>query len=68
MAGPVQRVHIMIELNVDNLKKVVKDILDEWSGICHLYNIVHDFAEMYTGRNAWQDKRIMVKNGKMKGP
>ncbi|XP_062570330.1 mediator of RNA polymerase II transcription subunit 14-like isoform X3 [Saccostrea cucullata] len=46
--GPVQRVHIMMELNIDNLKKVVKDILDEWAGICHLYSIVHDFAEMYT--------------------
>lgn len=47
--GPVQRVHIMMELNIDNLKKVVKDILDEWAGICHLYSIVHEFAQMYSG-------------------
>lgn len=46
--GPVQRVHIMMELNIDNLKKVVKDILDEWAGICHLYSIVHEFAQMYS--------------------
>lgn len=41
----------MMELNIDNLKKVVKDILDEWAGICHLYSVVHEFAEMYTGIN-----------------
>lgn len=39
----------MMELNIDNLKKVVKDILDEWAGICHLYSIVHEFAQMYSG-------------------
>lgn len=39
----------MMELNIDNLKKVVKDILDEWAGICHLYSIVDEFAQMYSG-------------------
>ncbi|KAK3096722.1 hypothetical protein FSP39_002661 [Pinctada imbricata] len=45
--GSVIRVHYMFELNIDNLKKVVKDILDEWSSICHLYSLVDEFAVIY---------------------
>ncbi|XP_060079924.1 mediator of RNA polymerase II transcription subunit 14-like [Ylistrum balloti] len=51
-SGSVQRVIFMHELNLDNLKKVVKEVIDEWYSICHLYSLVAEFAEIYNDQRS----------------
>lgn len=48
--GPIQRVTYMCELKSEDSKKVVQNILDEWTATANLYNLVKDFSLVYNGR------------------
>ncbi|GFO03550.1 mediator of RNA polymerase ii transcription subunit 14 [Plakobranchus ocellatus] len=46
-SGPSQRVCLVLEMNGENVKKTVSDLLDEWSAIAYLFGAVQRFAESY---------------------
>ena len=46
-SGPIQRVTYMYELKSEDSKKVVQQILDEWTAITHLFSLVNDFSVIY---------------------
>jgi hypothetical protein len=48
--GPIQRVTYMYELKSEDSKKVVQQILDEWTAITHLFSLVNDFSVIYNGK------------------
>ena len=46
----MQRVTYMYELKSEDSKKVVQQILDEWTAITHLFSLVNDFSVIYNGK------------------
>ena len=47
--GPTQHVICSYELASDSFQKMARELKDEWTSMCHLYSIVRQFADLYTG-------------------
>ncbi len=48
--GDIHRVYFHYDLiGLDPMNKTVQNLLDDWSGLAHLYAAVLDFAAIYKG-------------------
>ncbi|KAL3884058.1 hypothetical protein ACJMK2_030281 [Sinanodonta woodiana] len=46
---PVQRVVLSLEL-VNEYQKTIRELMGEWSSMCHLYALVKEFADVYIAK------------------
>ena len=63
--GPTQRVLSSYELTPD-YQKTVKELINEWTAMCHLYSIVTQSKDMFNGENTFKftfiDLNLLVQN------
>ena len=51
-AGVIQRVYFEYELQgSETMEKIVESLQEDWLAVCHLYQVVSDFAHIYAGKS-----------------
>ncbi|ESO84116.1 hypothetical protein LOTGIDRAFT_211073 [Lottia gigantea] len=61
-SGDIQKVFLNLDLNNDNYKKTVIDLLREWNAIGNLYSLVKDFADIYSDPKSNFQSTIKIKS------